>query len=115
MTQQDPASVIKSPVVKSATAIAAAGGANTTAAVDAKVQLAQHAQAFPYPESLNILLALPWGHIASMCAAMYTTALLLEWLWKKPIRWVLVSMRLRKADRVVTDEEWEILKRSAGR
>jgi hypothetical protein len=41
-----------------------------------------------------------------MAAALYTTALMAEWLWKKPIRWALIKVGLRKQQVRFTYEEW---------
>lgn len=97
---------IKSPIVKAGTAIAAAGGANTGIAQDAKQDLIQQALTLQLPDWFQLILTLPWGHIASMAAAMYTTALFLEWVWKKPVCWVLVKAGVRKPVTRYTAEEW---------
>lgn len=95
---------IKLPVVKCATAIAAAGGANSAPAEVMHQQLmTQSANA---PEWMLAMLSLPWGHLASMCAAVYTTVLLLEWMWKKPLHWCFVKIGWKKPTVKFTQEEW---------
>lgn len=97
---------IKSPVIKAGTAIAAAGGANSGIASDVKQDLIQQALTLQLPDWIQLLLTLPWGSIASMAAAMYTTALFLEWFWKKPVCWVLVKAGIRKPITRYSAEEW---------
>lgn len=97
---------IKFPVVKCGTAIAAAGTANTTAAGSFQQQLVEQATYAASPEWLLAMLNLPWGHIASMIAAFYTGALLLEWFWKKPLHWLLVKAGWKQPKVAYTEEEW---------
>lgn len=98
---------IRLPVVKCTTAIAAAGGANTASAEAMHDQLMMHAaQSTSAPEWLLAMLSLPWGHIASMCAAVYTTVLLLEWIWKKPMHWAFVKIGWKEPTVRYTQEEW---------
>lgn len=97
---------IKAPLVKSCTAITAAAGANSGVASELKTDLIVQASTGNIPDMLIPLLSLPWGHIASMCAALYTSALLLEWVWKKPLRWVLVKAGLRQDVKRLTHDEW---------
>lgn len=107
MTMPENASyTIKSPIVKSATAITAAAGANSGVAGEFKADLVTQAAVGNVPDILVPLLSLPWGHIASMAAALYTTALLVEWIWKKPLRWLLVKAGLREDVKRYTHEEW---------
>lgn len=97
---------IKAPLMKSCTAITAAAGANSGVAGEFKTELIGQVSTGAIPDMLLPLLSLPWEHIASMCAALYTSALLMEWIWKKPLRWALVKAGLREDVKRMTKEEW---------
>lgn len=100
---------IKSPVLKCTTAIGAAGGANSGIAAEAKAHLLE--QASQYPDWFASLMSLPWGSIASMAAAVYTCALLGEWVWKKLVFPSLIHIGLMEKEHRLTQEEWDALYR----
>lgn len=102
---------IKSPILKCTTAIGAAGGANSGLAETASNQLL--GDSVQYPDWFNLLMALPWGSIASMCAAIYTLALLSEWFWKRILSPVLVRVGLRDPQRHMSAEEWAKMYKSS--
>lgn len=96
---------ISMPIAKASSAIAAA--------VAAKSDVAEKVVTSVIPSSsdpaLIIVLALPWGTIAQMTAALYTMLLASEWFWKKLWRplcerrgWIKPMRR-----RVITVEEYE--------
>lgn len=98
---------IKAPVIKSGTAITAAIGANTGLAGNAAASVAKSlALSSHNPDLFWFMMSLPWGQIASMVAALYTLALLAEWLWKKPLRALLVLLKIRSPVKRYTKEEW---------
>lgn len=103
---------IKSPVLKCTTAIGAAGGANSGIASEAKAHLLEQAQ--QYPDWFTAVMSLPWGSIASMAAAVYTCALLSEWIWKKILSKALVRVGIIEEDHRLTKEEWEAIQRGRG-
>lgn len=97
---------ISMPIAKASSAIAAA--------VATKSDVAEKVVAVMVPPSsdpaLILVLALPWGTIAQMAAALYTMLLMGEWFWKKLWRplaerrgWV---KPLRH--RIITVEEYEV-------
>ncbi len=99
--------VIRSPVIKSATAITAAVGANTgTAGNIAEAAATSVATTVGNPDWFWLAVSLPWAQIASMVAAMYTMALLSEWVWKKPLHWVLVRVGVKEPTVKLTATEW---------
>lgn len=108
MANPDPVIVdIRHPVMKSATALGAAATANTGLAGNAALTAAERiAQNMHNPDLFWIIVSIPWGPIASMIAAFYTLALFLEWLWKKPVNWFLIRMKIKEANKKYTRSEW---------
>lgn len=109
-TNDSTGTVISSPITKSATVVAAAVGANT----DATGQVLENAAAniaikFGGADWFWFIVQLPWGAIASMLAAMYTLAMFSEWIYKKPVTWLLVKFRFKKEDKKLTATEWAAL------
>ena len=98
---------IRHPVVKSASAIGVAFTANTGIAGNAATSAAERiAINMQNPELFWAIISFPWGPIASMIAAFYTLALFMEWLWKKPISWFLIRIKIKEKTRLYTKEEW---------
>jgi hypothetical protein len=87
---------IKAPLVKSATAIAAAVGANTEAAGQAAVSVIQAIAPTSDPLWYWFIVSLPWDKIASFVAAVYTMMLASEWLFKKIWRGWLREFAVRR-------------------
>jgi len=73
---------IKMPVIKASSAIALAAGAQA----DAADKIAQAASSNASYATWVWVNSIPWGTIASIVAAIYTSLLICEWLWKKIVR-----------------------------
>jgi hypothetical protein len=76
---------IKAPVIKSVTAIGAAVGANTEAAGNAAVSVAQAIAPTADPTWYWLIMSMPWDKIASFLAAVYTL------IWRSWLRQIAVS------------------------
>ena len=104
------APVIKGPVVKSAGAIAAAVGVNTDAA--GNVASATAAALAPTSDPLWywFVVSLPWDKIASLVAAVYTTALFSEWpikrVWRSWVRPCAVRRGWVDGEQRLTRSQW---------
>lgn len=70
---------IKMPVVKAVSAVSLA----TAAKVDAADALAKVATENASYATWLWVNSIPWGTIASIVAALYTSLLICEWFWKK--------------------------------
>lgn len=80
-------SEINQPLVKGATAVTAALASNSDVAKDVAVTVATSlVQSKADPGWFWFVVSVPWASIASLLAALYTSALLAEWLWKKAIK-----------------------------
>ncbi len=99
---------IKYPILKCATAISAAAGANSGLAQSATDAVVNHMTPTPYPDWFVGLMALPWASLASMAAAVYTCVMLGEWLWKKPVTYLLVRFGWMTPGRRMTAQEWAL-------
>jgi hypothetical protein len=99
---------INAPLVKGATAITAAAAVHTdtvtnTATLVASTLVKTNAD----PGIFWFIVSVPWAGIASLLAALYTGALLSEWIWKKALKPLLIATNLMKpaVRRVLTAEE----------
>lgn len=101
---------IKAPVVKGATAIAAAVGANTDAAGQVATSVAQAIAPTSDPTFYWFLVGLPWGTYASIVATLYTSMLAGEWMFKKIwrawLRKVAVSRGWVPGEPLMTRSQW---------
>lgn len=105
--QQSTITGIQHPLAKSATAIGAAGAANSGYAETVATKVATSvAQEMHNPDVFWAIVSLPWGTIASMAAAFYTTMLCLEWLWKKPVKSILIFFKVIKPETKLTVTQW---------
>jgi len=73
------ATEISMPFAKASSAITVAAAAKADVA-DQVVQAATAGSSYTTWAAIN---AIPWGTIASIVAAVYTTLLITEWFWKK--------------------------------
>jgi len=106
---------IKAPIVKSVTAIGAAVGANTDAAGQAAISVAQAIAPTSDPTWYWLIMSLPWDKIASFLAAIYTLMLAGEWLFKKIWRAWLRGIAVRRGwwtpgEPLLTRSQWAELK-----
>lgn len=84
-------SEINAPILKAGTAITAAIGANTNTVENAAIQVASTlVQNSADPWWFWFIVSIPWGPIASFVAAIYTSMLAGEWIWKKVARPLLI-------------------------
>ena len=98
---------IKMPVVKAVSAVSLA----TAAKVDAADALAKVATENASYATWLWVNSIPWGTIASIVAALYTSLLICEWFWKKlwrPAfeRWGWVKPRKRY---IITPQEFNAM------
>ncbi|RST54096.1 hypothetical protein [Variovorax sp. DXTD-1] len=108
MNPQSVISEINAPILKAGTAITAAVGANTNTVENAAIQVATTlVQTSADPWWFWFVVSIPWGPIASFLAAIYTSMLAGEWLWKKTIRPLLTRWGFMKPPprRVYTAQE----------
>ena len=70
---------ISMPMAKATSAVTLATAAQT----DVADKLAQAATVNASAQTWHWVNAIPWGTIASIVAALYTSLLICEWFWKK--------------------------------
>lgn len=70
---------ISMPIAKATSAVTLATAAQT----DVADKLAQAATANASAQTWHWVNSIPWGTIASIVAALYTSLLICEWFWKK--------------------------------
>lgn len=101
---------IKAPIAKGATAIVAAVGANTDAAGQVATTFAQAVAPTADPTWYWLIVGLPWDKIASLVAALYTSVLFGEWLFKKVWRAWLRPIAVRRGwvagEQLLTRSQW---------
>lgn len=106
------ASEISMPFAKASSAITVAAAAKADVA-DQVVQAATAGSNYTTWAAIN---AIPWGTIASIVAAVYTTLLITEWFWKK--LWRPLAERQGwlqpKKPRIMTVQEYDAYIRSQG-
>ncbi|MCD2164887.1 hypothetical protein [Comamonas koreensis] len=97
---------ISMPIAKATSAVTLA----TAAQADVADKIAQAATANASFETWYWVNSIPWGTIASIVAAVYTSLLICEWFWKKLWRpaferwgWI----KPRKGSRIIMFDEYQ--------